>query len=384
MVFATNVTYRDPPRCYNERRCLEGVRSLSQLAAQIVQPVFDWSHHPFVVIWEVTRACALACRHCRASAIPHRHPLELTTDEGIALIDDVYASGTRLFVLTGGDPALRPDLTELVRHASKIGLKVGLSPSATPRMTKRFVGDLADAGASTVSLSIDGSTAATHDAFRGVEKTFARTLKIADWVRDAGIALQVNTTVSRFNLDDLPEIARLVEGLGVVRWSVFFLVPTGRAKWSDLLSAEEHERVYRWLWELEAKVDFDIKTTEGQPYRRFAIQEFERQGVPVPRRLLTGVSDGRGFCFVSHTGDVSPSGFLELPAGNVRQRPASEIYRESPVFSALRDPDALKGKCRHCRYRAVCGGSRARAYHMTGDILASDPTCAYIPSESAR
>lgn len=351
--------------------------------SHVIKPMFDWSDHPFILIWEVTRACALACRHCRASAIPHRHPLELSTEEGLTLLDDVYASGTRMIVLTGGDPALRRDLPQLVRHATEIGLKVGVSPSATPRMSKRVLKELAEAGATTISLSLDGSTAAIHDAFRGVEKTFERTLQIADWVRESGISLQINTTVSQFNLDDLPQIAGLVKSQSVLRWSVFFLVPTGRAKWSDLLTAEQHEHVYRWLWELADNVDFDIKTTEGQPYRRFAIQEHQRRGEAPSPQLLTGINDGQGFCFISHTGDVSPSGFLELPAGNVRERPASEIYRESPIFRQLRDPNSLKGKCGHCHFRAVCGGSRARAYHMTGDIMAADPTCAYIPGKEA-
>ncbi len=349
--------------------------------SRVIRPLSEWSDHPFILIWEVTRACALACRHCRASAIPHRHPLELSTGEGLALLDDVYESGTRMIVLTGGDPALRRDLPQLVRHATELGLKVGVSPSATPRISRRFVGELAEAGVTTISLSIDGSNAAIHDAFRGVEKTFERTLEIAEWVRDAGIALQINTTVSQFNVTDLPRIAELIKSQGILRWSVFFLVPTGRAKWSDMLTTDEHERVYAWLWDLASRVEFDIKTTEGQPYRRFAIQEHERRGESPPRQLFTGINDGRGFCFISHTGDVSPSGFLELPAGNVRQQPASQIYRESPLFRQLRDPDALKGKCGHCRYRAVCGGSRARAYHMTGDIMAADPTCAYIPEK---
>lgn len=355
------------------------------LSVSPVKPLNDWADHPFIVIWEVTRACALACRHCRASAIPHRNPNELSTEEGFALIEDVKAAGTPLLVLTGGDPALRQDLPELVRHAADLGLRVALSPSATPRLTRRLVHRLADAGAAAVSLSLDGATAAAHDAFRGVERTFARTLHIAEWVRETGMSLQVNTTVNRVNLDQLEEIKDVVQGMGVSVWSLFFLVPTGRASTADMLTAAEHEDVYGWIWEIMPQLDFGIKVTEGQPFRRYALMDVERRNrqeggtAPPPRHLLTSINDGRGFCFVSHVGDVCPSGFLELAGGNVHERPLSEIYRTAPLFRSLRDPDQLKGKCSHCRFRAVCGGSRARAYHLTGDILAADPTCAYVP-----
>ncbi|QIA27407.1 radical SAM protein [Thermaerobacter sp. PB12/4term] len=336
------------------------------------RPPIDFDRAPVILIWETTQACDLVCRHCRASAQPHRHPLELTTDEARRLVDEAAEMGTRLFVFTGGDPLKRPDLNDLIRHAARRGLHPSVTPSATPLLTAERIRAMAEAGAEAIALSLDGDEAALHDAFRGWTGSFARTLEAARAVREAGLRLQINTTVTRLNWRRLDRIARLVAELGAGRWSVFFLVPTGRGATLEPLDAAEHEAVYRWLADLEGKVPFAIKTTEAPAYRRVLV---ERGRPPRP-----AIGDGKGFCFVSHTGTIFPSGFLPLAAGNIRTSSLARIYRDSPLFRSLRDPAQLKGKCGRCPFRQLCGGSRARAYALTGDPLAEEPTCAYDPS----
>lgn len=332
----------------------------------------DLARAPIVAIWEVTQACDLACLHCRASARPWRHPSELTTREGLRLIEEAAALGTRLFVFSGGDPLKRRDLATLIRHAADCQLHPSVTPSATPLLTYGAVAEMADAGVEAVAISLDGSDAPSHDAFRGWSGAFDRSIAAASYVRQAGLRLQINTTVSTTNKDELSKIARRVTELGAQRWSVFFLVPTGRGAKLQPLSAEEHEQVYEWLADLRLHVPFAVKTTEGPAYRRV----LQQRGAG-PR---VSVGDGKGFCFISHTGDVMPSGFLPIVAGNVRDTPLALIYRGSDLFRSLRDPTRLKGKCGRCFFRNACGGSRARAYAMTGNYLAEEPTCVYVPT----
>ncbi len=326
---------------------------------------------PVLVFWEVTKACPLACRHCRAVAQPQRHPLELTTQEGRDLMDQVKAMGTPLLILTGGDPMARPDLLELIAYGVGRGLRVSLAPSATSRLSKDFLERAKALGAGRLSLSLDGSTPQVHDGFRGVAGSFQQTLKAIERVKEAGLPFQVSTTLTRHNLHDLPDLATFVAGSGAVLWDLFFLVPTGRAQKEDGISPQEHEEVYLWLYRLSREAPFEIKTTAAEAYRRVVLQQGGNN--------RAWVNDGRGCLFVSHIGEVNPSGFLPLPAGNVRQSPLAELYRHSPIFRDLRDPDRLKGKCRVCQYRTTCGGSRARAYALTGDYLEADPSCIYQP-----
>ena len=371
----------------------------------------DASERPFIVIWEVTRACQLVCTHCRADAIRTRNPFELTTDEGRHLLDDLASFGTPrpLVVLTGGDPFERPDLPELVAHGTSIGLNMALSPSVTDRLTRSVLEELHEAGAKAVSLSLDGATAHSHDSFRGVEGVFDATLDAARTVTDIGFRLQINTTVTRGNVRELPRMLRHVLDLGASLWSVFFLVPTGRGKDLQPLTAGQAEEVLHWLHDVSDLVA--IKTTEAPHYRRIAIQRtgFDAGGVselddafPIgPLRsqlradtteLLSGqeprrrrprppidVNSGRGFAFVDHVGVVYPSGFLPTAVGSVRKKSFPEIYRGSELLQALRNPDAFGGRCGRCEFRSVCGGSRSHAYATTGDPLAEDPSCAYEP-----
>lgn len=351
----------------------------------------DFARAPFTVAWEITRACALACVHCRAEAQPRRDPCELTTDEGLRLIDDVAAMGAPVLVVTGGDPLMRPDCFEFIARARARGLQVGFSPSATGRLTREALRRAQEAGVHRLHLSLDGATAETHDRFRGVRGSFDRTWRAIRTAGELGLPLQIGTTVARINVHELEQLAGLVGEAGAVMWSAFFLVPTGRAQLDQMLDAQEHERVMTWLADLSGRAPYDVRTTAGMQFRRILAQRAAARGGPAHiagagfsfgsgSRPVRAVNDGDGFCFVSHTGDVCPSGFLPLVAGNVRERPLAEIYREAPLFRWLRNRDLLTGRCGVCEYRDVCGGSRARAWAVSGDILAQDPSCSWVPS----
>ena len=324
-----------------------------------------------VVIWEVTRACQLACRHCRAKAQRRPLPGELSTEEGRALIDQVAEVGPAIFVLTGGDPLERADLWELVRHAVGRGLHTYLAPSATPLLSREAIGTAAALGCAGIQLSLDGSTASVHDRFRGVRGTFARTEQAAAWTAEAGLPLSIATTVTNDNADDLPAIAERVRQWHAGMWSVFFLVPTGRGRPEQEVTPQRAEELLRWLVAASSSLPFRVKTTEAPQIRRLLA---ERSG-------RASIGDGRGFVFVAYDGEVWPSGFLPLSVGNVRRQPLGVIYREAPLLRQLRDPQALRGpRCSRCPYREVCGGSRSRAYAHTGDPLEDDPLCAFVPS----
>jgi radical SAM protein with 4Fe4S-binding SPASM domain len=337
----------------------------------------DYAKSPKVVIWEMTRACALACRHCRAEAIPRPHPAELTTTEAFGLVDMVAACDRPILVLTGGDPLMRDDLFDVVRYASGKGLPVAVSPSATGRLRLEALRGLKESGCTMISLSVDGPNAAVHDAFRGVRGSFERTVRGAHWARELGIALQINTTVSRYNHRELNAFVPLVQSLGPTQWSFFFLVPVGRAQSEDVLSAGETEEAFSDLYSISREVPFPVKTIEAPHYRRYVLQ---RGGAP-PWIPFPAIGDGKGFVFVSHTGEIWPSGFLPFVAGNVRSTDLPTAYRTNPTMKKLRLTQMFGGKCGHCEFNSVCGGSRARAYTMTGDPFAAEPTCAYVPAQ---
>ncbi|SDQ88229.1 TIGR04053 family radical SAM/SPASM domain-containing protein [Virgibacillus salinus] len=359
----------------------------------------DYNENPFIVIWELTRACELKCLHCRAEAQYHRHPLELSFEEGKKLIDDIYEMNNPMLVFTGGDPLMRPDVFDIAEYAVKKGVRVSMTPSATPNVTKEAMEKAKNVGLARWAFSIDGHSAEVHDHFRGTSGSFDLTMNAINYLHELEMPLQINTVISRYNVDYLDEMAEMVEKLGCVLWSVFFLVPTGRGKESDMISPAEHEKVLRWLYKLSRRVPYDIKTTAAQHYRRVVIQGKMRENkdhddairyedalmsgktgqIDGLGRAPKGVNDGNGFVFISHTGDVFPSGLLPIKAGNVRETPLATIYRESEVFQNLRNPDKYKGKCGVCEFRHVCGGSRSRAYNVTGDYMESEPYCVYIP-----
>ncbi len=348
-------------------------------------PSVDFALNPLIAIWETTRACQLACRHCRASAIRHRDPQELNFDEVTQfIIDPLTHMQYPLFVLTGGDPMERDDLVEIVRQARAKGLRPSITPSATPKVTFDMMQDLKAAGLENWAFSIDGSCPAIHDRFRGITGVFVLTMEKITFLRQLDIPLQINTTVSRHNVDDLPRIAQLMRQLQIFRWSVFFLVPTGRARIQDLLTASEQEAVLHWLVSLQQGVPFEIKTTEAPQYYRIREQQRRVDPTMKMRTRQMPVWDGQGFLFITHTGEVYPSGFLPVSAGNVRTTPLAQIYRESPVFLGLRNPHGFKGKCGYCEFNTICAGSRARAYTVTGDYLESDPYCPYVPDPEQK
>lgn len=346
--------------------------------------VFDRA--PVVAIWEVTRACALACAHCRADAIPRRDPGELDTDEGRRLLDRLAVfEPPPLVVLTGGDPLRRPDLARLVAHGCERGLSVSVTPSGTGLGTEARLRELRSAGLARLAVSLDGASPARHDAFRGVRGSHRHTERLLERARALGLPLQVNTTVCRRTVGELPELAGQVEALGVELWALFFLIPIGRARADQALGALEIEPVLEWAAELAGRVPFGIKTTEAPQYHRVLHQRaatLRGPGPPPPGRpprAGRAVTDGNGFLFIDHVGTISPSGFLPLPAGSLRVDDPVAVYREHPLFRALRDPGRLGGRCGRCEFRDLCGGSRARAWAASGDALAEDPGCPWQP-----
>lgn len=368
----------------------------------------DYDESPFLAIWEVTQSCDLACKHCRAAAQPLPHPDQLSTTEGKALIDQIAALHIPIFVFTGGDPLKRADVFDLIRYAAEKGVHVALTPSATPLLTREAIFKLKEAGLVRLGISLDGSCPEIHDNFRGLPGAWARTIQAIEWANEAGIPIQVHTTISRHNANDLDNLCNLFEKLAIVMWNVFFLVPVGRGQLGDLLSGEEFEKVFGKIYELSHRVSFQIKTTEAMHYRRYLLQhnleerkfshgaqgghpgagrpvEYEPGAPTVDAASRTKawatrrVNDGKGFVFISHVGNVYPSGFLPIHAGNIRETPLAEIYRNAPIFKALRDTSQLEGKCGACEYKEICGGSRARAYAVTGDPLAQEPCCIYQP-----
>ena len=357
-------------------------------------PGFDFNRAPFLVIWEITRACALACVHCRADSIPRRDPRELTTEEGFRLIDQICAFGAPppLFVVTGGDPMRRPDLAEIVRYAASKQMIVALTPSGTAAATPARLRDLKNAGLSRIAVSLDGPDPATHDAFRGVRGSYDRTMNIIDAAIDLELPLQINTTLSRLTYPFLDTMARRVREFPIALWAVFFLVRTGRGASLDQVTAEQCERALDYLYNLSLTAPFGIKTTEAPHFHRIIWQRerelLEHDVLPRKRgprlRAPRSVNDGNGFVFIDHLGDVCPSGFLPIPRGNVRTGDLVSIYRDDEVFRRLRDSEALIGKCGRCEFRQICGGSRARAYAATGSLVASDPLCVYDPGPEVR
>jgi radical SAM protein len=363
-------------------------------------PVADFDQQPFIVIWETTQACDLACVHCRACAQPLRDLLELSTKHAKKLIDDIADLQAPVFVMTGGDPLKRPDIFELVGYCRERGVRASLTPSATPLLTKEAIFKLKEAGLARLAISLDGSTAELHDKFRKVDGSYECTLNAVRWAREIGLPVQINTTITRHNLEDFDNLVVLMERLDIVLWSVFFLVPTGRGSSIDLISAEEFEQVFEKLYQTAQRVSFDIKSTEAQHYRRFLLQKRVEDrkpgsgkkllpflGVSTPDgigRAPKGINDGKGFVFISHRGEVFPSGFLPVSGGNIKKQSLGDIYRNSPLFKDLRDVGRLEGKCGRCEFREICGGSRARAYAMTGNAFAEEPCCVYEPKRAAK
>ena len=349
---------------------------------------YDYSRNPMIVYWEMTQACPLACRHCRAEAMTQAHPCELNHEESLGLLRQIAEFGDPMphLILTGGDPLKRADLFDIIDYGRSLGISVSITPAASQELTLRKMAELKEHGIEALGLSLDGSTAARHDAVRGVPGCFDATVAALRHAATVGFPVQVNTLVSEETADDLPAVYDLLERHQVMRWRLFFLIAVGRGKSLLPVTPKRGEDLMRWIYQQSLKSPFAIKTTEAPSYRRIALDEMRAAGMhaaeihrtPVYRGF--GIRDGHGVVFVSNQGDIYPAGFLPLSAGNIRQNRLAYVYRNAPVFRALHTPDRFRGKCGQCEYRGLCGGSRARAYAYTGDPLASDPFCAYVPA----
>jgi radical SAM protein len=361
-----------------------------------VKPNADWAYEqaPMIIYWELTNACGLACRHCRATAMPDPAPGELTTSQAIAVLDDMLgfaADGEALphVVMTGGDPLKRRDLAELVAAATARGLGVSLAPAVTPLLTRETIFWMKEIGVQAISLSLDGSNAVYHDGVRMVPGTFDATIEALDIAAEAGLSVQVNTLVTDTTAADLPAVYELLSQHTLMQWSLFFLISIGRGSELTELSPGDAERWLLWAQRTGREAPFRIKTTEAMHYRRLLGSALLRAGKSWaeveahPMSRAFGIRDGNGIVFISHQGDVSPSGFLPVTVGNVKDTSLVELYRDTELMRSLRDPDQFKGRCGVCEYRKWCGGSRARAYAWTGDPLEADPLCPYQPRVAA-
>ncbi len=367
-------------------------------------PRLDYAQRPMLVFWETTRACLLACKHCRASATAAALPGELSTSEGKELIDQVAGFGRPypILVLTGGDCLLREDIFELVDYAKGLGIPVALSPSVTPILDPEMVQKIVDSGVKAVSISLDGSSAQTHEGVRGIAGHFEKTVDAIRALTSAGMTVQINTTVMRANVGELAEIAQIVSDAGAHIWEVFFLVQVGRGESTEAISTEEHEDICNFLFDA-SQYGFIVRTVEapffrrivnrriaGDPppdtnlYRTISVQLLDLMGPPTSRLRAhtTATRDGKGIVFIAYDGEVYPAGFLPYGLGNIRTESIATIYRESPLLVKIRAAN-FSGRCGYCEYADLCGGSRARAFAATGDALGEDPACAYLPAGAA-
>ena len=349
----------------------------------------DYAQTPLNIYWEMTQACALACRHCRAEARPSASPDQLTFDESVALLKQIpdFGDPQPNLILTGGDPLERPDLFPLIDEARKLGITLSITPAATQKLTREILAKLKEHGVEGLGLSLDASTAEGHDGLRGVPGTFDRTLQALAWARDLGLPVQVNTLASAETVADLPEIYRLLIPYEISRWSLFFLISVGRGKVLQPLGPEEAENLMRWVYQTGKQAPFIIATTEAPSYRRIAIEEMRTEGFtgemikrsPAARGFR--IRDGHGVMFVAQNGEVCPAGFLPVPTGNVRRDSIVDLYRNHSLFRVLHDPGQFHGRCGECEFHLLCGGSRARAYAATGDVLGSDPLCSRVAAD---
>lgn len=342
-----------------------------------------------LIAWETTRNCNLSCVHCRASATCGPYEGELDTKEAFKLLDQITEIGKPIIILTGGEPLLRDDIFQIAEHGTQLGLRMVMAPNGT-LVTKEMAQKMATSGIQRISVSLDGANAERHDSFRGVKGAFEGAIRGIETAKKAGIEFQINTTITKSNLDQIPEIFHLAESLGAAAHHIFLLVPTGRGKYivDQAIDAQEYEKTLNWFYDQREKTTLQLKATCAPHYYRILRQRAKQDGRQVTFEthgldaVTRGCLAGSGFCFVSHTGDVQPCGFLSLNCGNVRQQSFAEIWKTSDIFKQLRDLEQLSGKCRLCGFRKVCGGCRARAYEATGDFLAEEPLCLYQPKKS--
>jgi len=339
-----------------------------------------------LVAWEITRNCNLSCIHCRAAATLGPYEGELDTQTCMNLLDQIKAVGDPIIILTGGEPLMRPDIFDIARYGTDKGLRMVMAPNGT-LLTQGIAKKLVDSGIQRISISLDGATRESHDRFRGVEGAFDGALRGIQYATDVGIEFQINTTITKTNLHEIQDIQNLAVNLGAVAHHIFLLVPTGRGKYivDKAINAEEYEETLNWFYDQRKKTPLQLKATCAPHYYRILRQRARSNGEKVTFQtygldaVTRGCLGGIGFCFISHQGIVQPCGFLNLNCGDVTQQPFKDIWHHSSVFLKLRDYDALTGKCGACEYQKVCGGCRARAFEATGDYMAEEPLCSYIP-----
>ncbi|MEO8033196.1 MAG: radical SAM protein [Acidobacteriota bacterium] len=358
----------------------------------------NYENHP-IVMWEVTRACDLHCRTCTIGASEARGPNELSTYEAYKTIDQIATLAPRELIMTGGDPLEREDVAQIINYARRRGLEPGLVVSPTSQLTADAVADLQRSGLTRIIFSIDGPTEEIHEGVRGAPGTFAATLRAIRWAETAGLTIEVNTLVLQRSVARLTAIADLIRPLGISRWNLYFPVPLVASTRTEMLTAEQTELAFATLEEIRGIENFQVRVVEAPHYRRYRLQRdleaslhsvnatrwpdftgYQADDAMTQKDLMDSAVDGaRGLVFISHAGDVRASEFLLLSAGNLRYRPLGAIYRSSDLFVALRDAENLKGRCGRCEFRQICGGSRARAWALEGNIFADDPLCAYQP-----
>lgn len=337
---------------------------------------------PRLVAWELTRACNLNCQHCRASSIREPEKDELSTEEIKEITDEIADIGN-ILILTGGEPLVRNDIYEIANYANNKGLRVVLASNGT-LFTDKNVKKLKEVGVQRVSVSLDGATAESHDKFRGVEGAFDDVVEGIEILKDNDLPFQVNTTITKKNVNHIRDILKLTQKLGAVALHIFLLVPTGRGEnlEDQEISPQKYEKVLNWFYEKQDEVDLDFKATCAPHYYRIMAQrdgKFSKKGL---NAKTGGCLGGKAYCFISRTGKVYPCGYLPVKAGDVTKSGFKDIWKNSKVFEDLRKPEKLKGKCGKCEYKKLCGGCRARAYSATGDYLEEEPYCVYQPQSS--
>lgn len=339
-----------------------------------------------LVAWETTRSCNLSCVHCRAAADNGPYEGELDTQASFKLLDQIANVGNPIIILTGGEPLLRPDIFDIASYGTQKGLRMVMAVNGTlmtPEVTQKMV----DSGIKRISVSLDGADKEFHDKFRGVDGAFDGTMQGITYAKDAGLEFQINTTITKANLDQIPKILEMAESLGAAAHHIFLLVPTGRGKYmlDQEITAKEYEKTLNWFYDQREKTSLQLKATCAPHYYRILRQRAKEEGKKITfdthglDAVTRGCLGGIGFCFISHTGVVQPCGYLHTDCGNVTEKPFDEIWKTSEKFLQLRDYDLLQGKCGPCEYKRVCGGCRARAFEATGDFLAEEPLCTYVP-----
>jgi AdoMet-dependent heme synthase len=368
----------------------EELKSLSGHSKHIQQSTSPVSKDSILrlVAWEITRNCNLECVHCRAAATKGPYTGELDTKAGFKLLDQMAELGEPIVILTGGEPLLRQDIFEIAEYGTRKNPRMVMAPNGT-LITDKIADKLINAGIKRISISLDGASKESHDKFRGVKGAFDGALRGIQHAKNAGIEFQINTTITKTNLDQIPAIQQLAIDLGAVAHHIFLLVPTGRGKYiiDQEITSTEYEETLNWFYDQKEKTPLQLKATCAPHYYRILRQRAGKDGKTVTFQthgldaVTRGCLGGTGFCFISHRGIVQPCGFLDINCGDITRESFVDVWKSSKIFKHLRNFDELKGKCGACEYKKVCGGCRARAYEATGDYLAEEPLCSYLPQK---